>query len=71
MENIFNKLPKFLWINIFEYDPTYRIIFNNCLKEIIRKIREKKEKHEIYMAALNYNLLMTLQFGNECFRFSL
>ena len=66
-KNIFNKLPKYLWEKIFEYDPTYRIIYNNCLKEMIRKIRGKEEK-KMYFTALNYNILR-YQFGFVCSRY--
>ena len=67
MENIFHKLPKFLWIKIFEYDSTYKIIYDNCLREMIRKIREKEEK--IYVWAINYNILR-LQYGLARLRYS-
>ena len=67
-KNIFNKLPKYLWIKIFEYDPTYRIIYNNCLREMIRKIREKEEKNKLYFMALNYNIL-TYKYGMACSRY--
>ena len=69
MENIFHKLPKFLWIKIFEYDSTYKIIYDNCLKEMIRKIRRKEEKNKLYFMALNYNIFST-QRGMACLRFS-
>lgn len=67
--NIFNKLPKFLWIKIFEYDSTYKIIYNNCLREMIRKIRRKQEKHKLYFMALNYNILR-IKCGMACLRYS-
>ena len=65
--NIFNKLPKFLWIKIFEYDSTYKIIYDNCLRGMIRKIRRKEEK--LYFAAINYNILR-LQYGLAGLRYS-
>ena len=67
MENIFNKLPKFLWKKIFEYDSTYKIIYDNCLREMIRKIRRKEEK--LYFAAINYNILR-IQYGLAGLRYS-
>lgn len=69
MENIFNKLPKFLWKKIFEYDSTYKIIYDNCLREMIRKIRRKEEKHKLYFMALNYNIFR-MQCGIACLRYS-
>jgi hypothetical protein len=68
-KNIFNKLPKYLWEKIFEYDPTYRIIYNNCLKVMIKKIREKEKKQKLYYRSLNYNILR-YKIGSACLRYS-
>lgn len=37
MNTIFSKLPQHIWANIYEYDPSYKINYKNCLKELAWK----------------------------------
>lgn len=59
MNNLFHNLPNELKIKIWEFDNTYKIKFNTC----IRELKNIKNLHKMYKKA-NYRIIKKNKLHN-------